>query len=125
MTDSARPAGPGAPQPAGGVFGGPQAWFELLAAGEGRPATVRAGGDIDLTNAGQFEAALAEAAAAGGPVTADMSAVTSCDSAAIRSLFNAAKQVRLTIQVSAEGSVTEALLEVSGLDQVATVVTLG
>lgn len=125
MTDSACPAGPGYPHLAGGgASGGPQAWFEFRPAGERRPPTVRAGGDVDLTNVGQFEAALDEAAAAGSAVTADMSAVTYCDSAAIRALFNAAKRVRLTVQVSAEGSVTEALLRVSGLDQVATVVTL-
>ena len=126
MTDSAWPAEPGYPYPASGAArgGGPEAWFEYRPAGERRPATVRAGGDIDLTNVGQFEAAVDEAAAAGSAVTADMTAVTYCDSAAIRALFNAAKQVRLTIQVSAAGSVTEALMRVSGLDQVATVITL-
>jgi hypothetical protein len=42
----------------------------------------------------------------------------------IRALFIAARQARLTIQVSTAGSINEALLRVSGLDQVATVVTL-
>ena len=102
-----------------------QAQFEFLPAGEHGPATVRAAGDIDLTNVGQFQAALEEAAAASTAVTADLTAVTYCDSATIRALFIAARQVRLTIKVSMDGPVTETLLKVSGLDQVTTVVTLG
>jgi anti-anti-sigma factor len=102
----------------------PQARFEFLPAGEGEPAIVRAAGDIDLTNVGQFQTALNQAAATSNAVTADMSAVTYCDSAAIRALFIAARQVRLTIQVSVAGPINETLLKVSGLDQIATVVTL-
>ena len=93
-------------------------------AGEGDPATVRAAGDIDLTNVGQFQAALDQAAATSSAITADMTAVTYCDSATIRALFLAARQARLTIQVSRAGPINEILLKVSGLDQVATVVTL-
>jgi anti-sigma B factor antagonist len=103
----------------------PAARFEFLPAGMSEPATVRAAGDIDLTNVGQFQAALDQAAAASSAITADMTAVTYCDSAAIRALFLAARQAQLTIQVSPAGSVTETLLKVSGLDQIATVVTLG
>jgi anti-anti-sigma factor len=102
-----------------------QARFELLPAGEHQPATVRAAGDIDLTNVGQFQAALDEAAVGAGDVIADLTAVTYCDSAAIRALFRAARRVRLTIAVSTGGPVTETLLKVSGLDQIAKVVTLG
>ena len=102
-----------------------QARFELLPAVEHEPATVRAAGDIDLTNVGQFQAALDQAAASASAVIADLTAVTYCDSAAIRALFRAARRVRLTIQVSTGGPVTETLLKVSGLDQLATVVTLG
>jgi anti-anti-sigma regulatory factor len=36
----------------------------------------------------------------GRPITADMTAVTYCDSAAIRALFVAAGKARLTIQVA-------------------------
>jgi anti-sigma B factor antagonist len=93
-------------------------------AAPGEVAVVRAVGDIDLTNVGQFQAALEEAAAASSTVTADMSAVTYCDSATIRALFLVARKARLTIRVSTEGSITETLLKVSGLDQIATVVTL-
>jgi anti-sigma B factor antagonist len=53
-----------------------------------------------------------------------MTAVTYCDSAAIRALLIAARQARLTIQVSAAGPINETLLRVSGLDQIATIVTL-
>jgi anti-sigma B factor antagonist len=102
-----------------------QARFELLPSGEHGPVIARAAGDIDLTNVGQFQAALDQAAAASGTVIADLTAVTYCDSAAIRALFSAARRVRLTIRVSTGGPVTETLLKVSGLDQITTVVTLG
>ena len=85
---------------------------------------MRAAGDIDLTNVGQFQAALDQAAAASSAIAADMTAVTYCDSATIRALFIAARQARLIIQVSAAGPISETLLRVSGLDQIATVVTL-
>ena len=102
----------------------PQARFDLLPGGEGEPVTVRAVGDIDLTNVGQFQAALEQAAAVSSAITADITAVTYCDSAAIRALLIAARQARLTIQVSTAGPITETLLKVSGLDQIATVVML-
>ena len=101
-----------------------QARFEFLPGGEREPATVRAAGDIDLTNVGQFQAALDQAAATSSAITADMTAVTYCDSATIRALFLAARQARLTIEVSTAGPINEILLKVSGLDQIATVVTL-
>jgi anti-sigma B factor antagonist len=113
MTNPARPEGPI-----------PQARFEVLPADEGEPATVRAAGDIDLTNVGQFQAALDQAAATASAITADLTAVTYCDSAAIRALFLAARQARLTIEVAAAGPINGTLLNVSGLDQIATVVTL-
>ena len=125
MTDDASPAGPVPQRPPGGDPGaGPQARFEFVPASEHEPATVRAIGDIDLTNVGQFEATLDQAAAAAKVITADMTAVTYCDSGAIRALFSAASRAVLTIKVSTEGSITETLLKVSGLDQIATVVTV-
>ena len=102
-----------------------RARFELLPSGDHEPAIVCAAGDIDLTNVGQFQAALDQAAAVSGAVIADLTAVTYCDSAAIRALFHAARRVRLAIHVSTGGPVTETLLKVSGLDQIATVVTVG
>jgi len=102
----------------------PQAQFDYLAAGEHQPATVRAAGDIDLHNVGEFQAVLDLAAVASSAITADMTAVTYCDSAAIRVLLIAARRARLTIQVSVQGPISETLLKVAGLDQVATIVTL-
>ena len=125
MTNDASPAGPAHHRPASGsaVATSPQAWFEFVPAGEGESAIVRAVGDIDLTNVGQFQAALHQAAASSA-ITADLTAVTYCDSAAIRALFIAARQARLIIQVAAAGPINETLLRVSGLDQIATIVTL-
>ena len=126
MTDDGTSAGPVSQRPPGGGVpeAVPHARFESLPASEREPATVRAIGDIDLTNVGQFEAALDQAAAAASAVTADMTAVTYCDSGAIRALFSAASRAALTIMVSTGGSITETLLKVSGLDQIATVVTV-
>ena len=124
MTNDASPAGPAHHRPASSSApaSSPQARFEFLG-GEREPAIVRAAGDIDLTNVGQFQAALDQAAATSSAITADMTAVTYCDSAAIRALFIVARQARLTIQVGAAGPINETLLRVSGLDQIATVVT--
>src|SRR5271165_6386443 len=123
MTDDASPDGSAHHRLASGSApgGGTRARFEFLAAGEREPVTVRAAGDIDLTNAGQFQAVLDQAAAVSSTFTADMTAVTYCDSAAVRALLITARQARLTIQVSTAGPITETLLKVSGLDQVATV----
>jgi anti-sigma B factor antagonist len=126
MTNDASPAGPAHHRPASSSVpaSGPQAQFEVLSADEREPAIVRAVGDIDLTNVGQFQAALDQAAATSSAVTADMTAVTYCDSAAIRALIVAARRGRLTIQVAAAGPLNGTLLRVSGLDQIAAVVTL-
>jgi anti-sigma B factor antagonist len=125
MTEDSGPAGPVQHRPPGGGIpaGGAQARFEFLPAGEREPATVRCAGDIDLINVGEFQAALDQAAAASGAITADMTAVTYCDSAAIRALFRAAGRARLTIAVSAAGPINGTMLKISGLDQIATVVT--
>ena len=122
MTNAASPADPAGRRSANSSapVSNPQARFEFLPAGEGEAATVRAAGDIDLTTVRPFQAALDQAAA----ITADMAAVTYCDSATIRALFLAARQARLTIAVAAAGPINEVLLRVSGLDQIATVVTL-
>ena len=126
MTDDASPPSPAHRRGGGGAPGADsQARFEFLPGGDAQPATVRAAGDIDLTNVGQFQATLDQAAAAAKAIIADMTAVTYCDSATIRALFIAARRAQLTIQVSTEGPVTETLLKVSGLDQVATVITVG
>ena len=102
-----------------------QARFEFLPADGRGPATVWAAGDIDLTNVGRFQVALDIAAAAAAAFIVDLTAVTYCDSATIRALISAARQARLTIRVGTTGSVTETLLNGSGVDQIASVVTLG
>jgi anti-sigma B factor antagonist len=102
-----------------------QARFEFLPADGRGPAIVWAAGDIDLTNVGRFQAALDVAAAAAAAFIVDLTAVTYCDSATIRALISAARQARLTIRVGTTGSVTETLLNVSGVDQIASVVTPG
>lgn len=126
MTDHASQAGPAQRSTAtgGDLADSPQATFEFLPAGEHEPATVRSAGDIDPTNVGEFQAALDQAAATAGAITADMTGVTYCDSAAIRALFSVAARARLTIQVRAAGPINGTMLEISGLDQIATVVAL-
>jgi anti-anti-sigma factor len=101
----------------------PQGRFEFVPADDRESAVVRAAGDIDLTNVGRFQAALDTAVAAAAAFIVDLTAVTYADSATIRALISAARQARLTIQVGTTGSVTETLLTVSGLDQVASVVS--
>jgi anti-sigma B factor antagonist len=125
MTNDASPAGPTHHRPASSSApaSSPQARFEFLPAGERESAIVRAAGDIDLTNVGQFQAGLDQAAATSSAITADMTAVTYCDSAAIRALFRVAGRARLTIAVSAAGPINRTMLKISGLDQIATVVT--
>ena len=63
MTDDATPADAAVHHPASSNVPGrvPQARFEFLPAHEREPVTVRAAGDIDLTNVEQFQAALDQA----------------------------------------------------------------
>ena len=85
-----------------------------------QPASVRAAGDIDLTSAAKFEAALTEAAATSGEISVDMTAVTYCDSAALHVLLMAATRHRLTLTVPEDGPITT-MLRVARLDQITTV----
>jgi len=100
-----------------------QARFEFLPGGEREPATVRAAGDIDLTNVGQFQAALDQAAAISSAITADLTAVTYCDSATIRACSSPPGKPGSPSK-SARRAHQRHSAEVSGLDQIATVVTL-
>lgn len=99
-----------------------QAGFDVVPGTGQQPATVRASGDIDLANADRFQAALTEAAATSDEITVDMTAVTYCDSAAIRALLTAARRSRLTLVVPGTGPITT-MLKIAGLDQIATVIT--
>ena len=100
-----------------------QARFDVVPGTGQQPVTVRASGDIDLANAARFQGALTEAAATSREITADMTAVTYCDSAAINVLFAAAKDNRLTLIVPKTGPITT-MLKVAGLDRITTVITL-
>ncbi len=84
------------------------------------PPTVTASGEIDLANVDQFAAVLSQAAEAHEVITVDLTAVTYCDSAALRELFSAAANAKLELVVPARGSITT-LLRISGLDKVASV----
>jgi len=95
--------------------------FDVLPGTGQQPATVRAAGDVDLTSAGRLEAALAEAAATSGEIIADLTAVTYCDSAAIRALFAIARENHLTLIVPENGPVTT-MLRITRLDKATTVI---
>ncbi len=99
-----------------------QARFAVTPAAGQQPATVRAAGDIDLATAAQFQAALTEAAATSREITADLTAVTYCDSVAIHALLTTARRSRLTLIVPEDGPITT-MLKIAGLDQVAIVMT--
>ena len=96
--------------------------FDVVPGTAQEPATVRAAGDIDLTSAPQLQAALTEAATTSSRVTADMTAVTYCDSAAIHALFTAARHSQLTLIIPARGPITT-MIKIAGLDQLTTVIT--
>jgi|SRR5581483_9337051 len=99
-----------------------EARFDIVPGNGQQPATVCASGDIDLANADRFHAALTEAAAISSEITVDMTAVTYCDSAAIRVLFVAARNSRLTLTIPETGPITT-MLKIAGLDQIIAVVT--
>lgn len=64
--------------------------FDVIPGTGQQPATVRAAGDIDLASAARFGAALTGAAAS-SEITADLTAVTYCDSVAIHALLTTAR----------------------------------
>ena len=97
--------------------------FDVVPGSGQRSTVVRAAGDIDLISAPQLQAALLEAAAISAEITADMTAVTYCDSAAIHALINVARDNRLTILVPEDGPITT-MLKIVSLDQIATVITV-
>jgi anti-sigma B factor antagonist len=90
-----------------------------------QPALVTVAGDIDLANVAEFQQAMAAAvpkACNGSPqLTVDLTAVSYCDSAAVRALFSLAATTALTMVVKPNGHITT-LLAISGLDRIATVV---
>ena len=83
-------------------------------------AVVRAAGELDLATASQLARAISTAAANRRPrVIVDLAAVEFCDSAGLRALLGAAREVearagRLVVAVAPGGAV-DRLLEVTGL----------
>jgi len=110
------------PTAPGGAPDDLQAHFDVIPGTGQQPTIVRAIGDIDLANASQYHAALTEAAATSGEITADLTAVTYCDSAAIHVLITVARQKHLTLLIPGTGPITT-MLKIAGLDQIATVIT--
>jgi anti-anti-sigma factor len=96
--------------------------FRCSAAEAEQPPVVTASGDIDLANVNEFSDVLNEAAAHSDAITVDLSAVSYCDSAAVRALFAVAATTKLGLIVPATGPIIT-LLSISGLDRVATVAT--
>jgi anti-sigma B factor antagonist len=96
--------------------------FRMSAGEAEQPPVVIATGDIDLANVNEFSDALSSAAADSDAITVDLSEVTYCDSAAVRALFAVAATTKLGLIVPATGPIIT-LLNISGLDRVATVVT--
>lgn len=98
-----------------------QARFAVTAAAGVQPPIVAVSGDIDLANVKEFEAAMIKARNGSDALTVDLTAVSYCDSAAVRALFAIAADAALTMIVKPTGHITT-LLGISGLDRVATVV---
>ena len=96
--------------------------FQMSPAEAEQPPVVTASGDIDLANVNEFSDVLTLAAADADAITVDLSDVTYCDSAAVRALFAVAATTKLGLIVPATGPIMT-LLNISGLDRVATVVT--
>jgi anti-anti-sigma factor len=94
----------------------------MSAADAEQPPVVTASGDIDLANVNEFSDVLNQASADSDTITVDLSEVTYCDSAAVRALFAVAATTKLELIVPAAGPIIT-LLNISGLDRVATVVT--
>jgi anti-anti-sigma factor len=95
--------------------------FQMSAAEAEQPPVVTASGDIDLANVNEFSDVLTRAASDSDAITVDLSEVTYCDSAAVRALFAVAATTKLGLIVPATGPIIT-LLNISGLDRVATVV---
>lgn len=98
--------------------------FAVSLASANQPPLVMVSGEIDLANVGEFEEAMAKAVSGSRELTVDLTDVGYCDSAAVRALFALAAATELTMIVGQTGQI-KALLGISGLDRVATVVVKG
>ncbi|MCR6487984.1 STAS domain-containing protein [Amycolatopsis sp. OK19-0408] len=90
----------------------------VTGAGDDGKRVLTATGEIDMSNAGEFGAALDRELAAGGPVVVDLTGVTYLDSAGIAVLFDRATvhDLRLTAP-----RLLDRVLRVSGLARCAEV----
>ncbi|GAA1651844.1 STAS domain-containing protein [Actinoplanes couchii] len=84
----------------------------------GPGAVLTAAGEIDMSNAETFAAALTSAvtSAAGSPLTVDLTAVQYLDSAGLAALFVQADHIEVLT-----GPILAPLLEISGLSEMTTV----
>jgi anti-sigma B factor antagonist len=89
--------------------------LELRQEPDGRPVVV-ATGEVDLSNAASFRAALAEAAGRAERFQVDLTAVEYLDSAGLAPLFTYAARIELVV-----APLLESLLRICGLSQVADV----
>ena len=96
--------------------------FRISPAEAEQPPVVTATGEIDLANVNEFQDVLNTAAADRDDIAVDLTDVTYCDSAAVRALFAVAATTKLSLVVPATGPIVT-LLNISGLDRIATVVT--
>jgi anti-anti-sigma factor len=96
--------------------------FRISAGEAEQPPLVTATGDIDLANVNEFQDVLTTAATDNHAIAVDLTDVTYCDSAAVRALFAVAATTKLSLVVPATGPIIT-LLNISGLDRVATMVT--
>jgi anti-anti-sigma factor len=84
-----------------------------------RAGSVTVTGEIDMETAPVLREALAEAAAAPGPLVVDLSAVTFLDSAGVAALFDhVADDLEVIVR---RGSIIARVLDVTGLGFAATV----
>ncbi|WP_229070338.1 STAS domain-containing protein [Actinoplanes sp. DH11] len=77
---------------------------------------LAAAGEIDMSNAEAFAAALADAVGSAGQLLVDLTAVEYLDSAGLSTLFRHAEHIEVVT-----GPILAPLLEISGLSELTTV----
>ncbi|WP_372665731.1 STAS domain-containing protein [Amycolatopsis kentuckyensis] len=90
----------------------------VASAGDDGDRILTVTGEIDMSNAGEFGAALARELATGAALTVDLTGVTYLDSAGIATLFDRAADHELRLTAP---RLLDRVLRISGLTQVAKV----
>lgn len=90
----------------------------VASAGDDGDRILTVTGEIDMSNAGEFSAALERELATGAALTVDLTGVTYLDSAGIAALFDRAAEHDLRLTAP---RLLDRVLRVSGLTQVAKV----